>query len=175
MEMAFRDCIKGRQEVRADGVSVLAHPRRGGSAVWSRHWIPGFRDTSRSAVWEPVFQSADGPQGERAGGRAEQRVEQPDPREAEAAEEGEPGAASGAAAIPPTRNRLCITHQPGRSTTSNLAYWPNRPRARAVSRSPVALMISNDRRSVTMRGSSCSRSLAAPHTASNGAGMSFSA
>src|SRR5262249_1927315 len=51
----------------------------------------------------------------------------------------------GAAATPPMRNRLCITHQPGRRTTSNLARWPSQPRARAVIRSPRALVISNER------------------------------
>src|SRR5215467_7499467 len=46
-----------------------------------------------SACSELVLQPPDGAQGERLGGWAERRIEQPHPREAETAEEGEPGAA----------------------------------------------------------------------------------
>jgi hypothetical protein len=87
-----------------------------------------------SAGLEPVFQPADAAQGKGPGGWAKQRAGQPHPRETEAAEKGEPGAAClGTGGHPTMRNRRCITHQPGRRTTSKRACWPSLPRA--VSRS----------------------------------------
>jgi RNA polymerase sigma factor (sigma-70 family) len=70
---------------------------------------------SGSAGSEPVFQSADGAQGEWPGGRAEQRVQQPHPGEAETAEEGEPGASSLGDGGHPADEEPALQHAPARA------------------------------------------------------------
>src|SRR5215470_2630960 len=73
----------------------------------------------RGVVWsaglEPMFQPADGAQGERLGGGAEQRVEQPYPGQAEAAEEGEPGGLSFWGGGHPADDEPALHHAPPRA------------------------------------------------------------